>query len=1339
MYDDRPSGQLSRRLLGLFALVALALIALDMAGLVPTPKPSAPPAAAVRLRSVTVLAQLQTLASPGQQPFMAVAPGGELDVTDRLNQSLLRFGPDGRPIGAWGPRLDATSQIGEIGGIAVSADRRYMLDRASFVLIELDATGRVLSRVDLKPFGVYGPNGLAVDATSDVVYIADTGRSRILVISPEGRLLSTIGSEGHELGQLKQPMAVALAPGGDLFVADWENARIERWQSTADGWLATSAWSTGFQPWGVGVDERGRVYVPDTESDQVDVYSSDGQLLARLGDNPTPLGVRHPTQIAFGADRTQPYVLGDEAIARLTVDDGPAATPTSLPTPGLPFRWAIPLGLAAVGIGAAVLFGRRLVAQGVGLGAGARLPALPTTIWPWRGRVALVHPLAGAALACVLALAARMATPPAGDTAAAGFAGGPRLGLYAVAGLVLALSVPYGAGRGTAPLRLTRRGYLLVALAVGSSLAVTAFEALRLRADIADAFAPWLWIGSVLVLLAGAVVATARTLSRGEPADSRTGRLWRKPALLIYAGIVLLAIALRVPALDHIPMGIHPDEGERASVAFDVLHGTAPAAWFDTGWFFISMVYFRLLAATMAVFGANVGGGRMLNALVGVVFVAVVGFFGVRAFGWRIGLLGMLLTATIGISLEHSRLISETGPTAFLWAVSIAAFFEAARHRRPWAFALAGIAGGLSLYFYASARLWPLGAALSLLVIISHARGAPWRERLLGSCLVAVGAGIAAAPFLVHLSLQPDELTRRFAETTVLDPANQERLTYLTPPEPLARLVALQAERALGLFDRYPDPFGFYPRDQPALPALPAALALVGAFYVTFRAPSQPRLALLAIWFWVGLSGVFLTVETPDYIRAVGLLPVLGLVMAVPFVTTLDRALRLVGQARLGTLNVAQASAWVLAALVGALIAQSEVRSYIETFQVVPPAWSPFVQEGSRVAALGKIGPVYALEDAGFLVTSGWVRLLAPQVQGGTIPNPGRELPALAPATASDPAPEPLGLPGAEEGASFVLGGDTDQVAYVSLLKLLYPGGTLTTTPDNGRTYAVSPAALAATRGVTVLWPGAPAQSVDHFGQIPGDAALPARLTWRAGLRLPRSATYRWEVGAPDGVQLSVDSVAVPASGKLVAARGLHLVELVADVARADQAITLAVAEDGAPVRPLPPGSTYSVMDAPWGLLGQPDRPALTAADDALTHSFLDATIATAFFEPEVGPLPLPNAIEWSGTLLAPRAGSYRMAFVAEDDMQLALDGTVTPVATMRSPSWRAVGVGSIVELSAGPHRVRVTLRVTHDGRELARWDWVPPSADGAADDGSDWSVVPPSALRPDVPVRVVP
>src|SRR6516162_8503585 len=119
-------------------------------------------------------------------------------------------------------------------------------------------------------------------------------------------------------------------------------------------------------------------------------------------------------------------------------------------------------------------------------------------------------------------------------------------------------------------------------------------------------------------------------------------------------------------------------------------------------------------------------------------------------------------------------MVTEAGPTVLLWAISIGSFLEAMRTRQPWAWCVAGLTGGLGLYFYPMARLWALGAALTCVVVLLHLRD---RKLLFGFAIAAYCAMIASAPFLLHLLRVPQELAARYLETTIFDPNNQIRLS----------------------------------------------------------------------------------------------------------------------------------------------------------------------------------------------------------------------------------------------------------------------------------------------------------------------------------------------------------------------------------------------------------------------------------------------------------------------------------------------------------------------------------------------------------------------------------
>jgi sugar lactone lactonase YvrE len=136
--------------------------------------------------------------------------------------------------------------------------------------LQLDASGRTTRSIDLQSLGTYGPNGLAVDAQGNI-YLADTGGNRIMEFATAGGLVRTIGAPGAELGQLKQPMALSFGPDGAMFVTDFENNRLERWDASL---RATNAWPLLGHSWGVAVDRLSRVFVPDADHNVVRMYSA---------------------------------------------------------------------------------------------------------------------------------------------------------------------------------------------------------------------------------------------------------------------------------------------------------------------------------------------------------------------------------------------------------------------------------------------------------------------------------------------------------------------------------------------------------------------------------------------------------------------------------------------------------------------------------------------------------------------------------------------------------------------------------------------------------------------------------------------------------------------------------------------------------------------------------------------------------------------------------------------------------------------------------------------------------------------------------------------------------
>jgi sugar lactone lactonase YvrE len=316
----------TRQLVGLLTVLALIVILLGVTGAqVPVPGAGAdqPPLPGIKPRAASTLVRAPV---GGELAYMAVEPNGNLVVTDVRRASVLRFDPSGQQLSAWGPQF-GTTQLVEPAGVAVVGDSYYVLDRGSTArILRLGSTGELQAVFNLQQFGPYGLNGLAADAAGNL-YAADTGRNRILVLSPTGQLVKQVGRAGTDLGGFTQPYMLAFGPDGGLFVADWENKRIERFNGSMD---ATDAWPIGFGAFGIAVDALGRVYATDFDHKRIEVYTPQGALLGELGGPDAPIVATAPKQVAL-APTAQPslYVLGSDQIQRLDLDNTPPPPQTS--------------------------------------------------------------------------------------------------------------------------------------------------------------------------------------------------------------------------------------------------------------------------------------------------------------------------------------------------------------------------------------------------------------------------------------------------------------------------------------------------------------------------------------------------------------------------------------------------------------------------------------------------------------------------------------------------------------------------------------------------------------------------------------------------------------------------------------------------------------------------------------------------------------------------------------------------------------------------------------------------------------------------------------------------
>jgi DNA-binding beta-propeller fold protein YncE len=221
-----------------------------------------------------------------QRPQSGMVDGaGRILVTDASRQAVFVFDPEEGRLHVW-EGADAVRHFVTPTGIAPGeAGEVFVADSELAMVTRLDRNG--------KSTGVIGsgelnrPVGLAFDAESRQLYVADTHAHDIKVFDAEGRLLRTLGRQGDKAGEFNFPTYLALVKG-DLYVADTMNARVQVLDA-ASGKAKLVIGERGLnvgnlvRPKGVAVDDEGNIYVIESYYDHLLVFNRKGEFLMPIG------------------------------------------------------------------------------------------------------------------------------------------------------------------------------------------------------------------------------------------------------------------------------------------------------------------------------------------------------------------------------------------------------------------------------------------------------------------------------------------------------------------------------------------------------------------------------------------------------------------------------------------------------------------------------------------------------------------------------------------------------------------------------------------------------------------------------------------------------------------------------------------------------------------------------------------------------------------------------------------------------------------------------------------------------------------------------------------------
>ncbi|MCE5259582.1 MAG: TIGR03663 family protein [Chloroflexi bacterium] len=268
---------------------------------------------------------------------MAVDKDGNVYIADSGNNRIVVTDADGKLLRTFGQGGSAPGDLNEPWGVAVAPSGDvYVADTWNYRIQVYSADGifkfgwggsGALTDINSSGDILYGPRDLVFDTEGNLL-VTDTGNKRIVKYAADGTFIAAVGGEGSAIGQLREPVGLAVSSDGYLYVADTWNQRIQAFDNTltqfnlwaVDAWLGSGINNKPY----LAVDGQGNVYATDPSGNRVLEFNPSGQLLAVWGQAGNDLkSLSNPTGIAL--DSRGRLLVADSANNRILVYDVQAA------------------------------------------------------------------------------------------------------------------------------------------------------------------------------------------------------------------------------------------------------------------------------------------------------------------------------------------------------------------------------------------------------------------------------------------------------------------------------------------------------------------------------------------------------------------------------------------------------------------------------------------------------------------------------------------------------------------------------------------------------------------------------------------------------------------------------------------------------------------------------------------------------------------------------------------------------------------------------------------------------------------------------------------------------
>jgi len=212
---------------------------------------------------------------------------------------------DGELDRVWGRRGLSEGRLHKPRAMAIDAqDQVYIVDMTARIQV-FDADGKFLRGWQTPTHENGRPSGLTIDQDGRLL-VADTHYYRMLVYSPTGELIDTVGGVmGHAPGEFGLVTDAVQDSQGNYYIAEYgEYDRIQKFSSDYEFLLEWGGHGSEpgefIRPQNMTIDENDHIWVADACNHRIQVFDGEGKLLDHWGQQGSAPGeLSYPYDLVF--------------------------------------------------------------------------------------------------------------------------------------------------------------------------------------------------------------------------------------------------------------------------------------------------------------------------------------------------------------------------------------------------------------------------------------------------------------------------------------------------------------------------------------------------------------------------------------------------------------------------------------------------------------------------------------------------------------------------------------------------------------------------------------------------------------------------------------------------------------------------------------------------------------------------------------------------------------------------------------------------------------------------------------------------------------------------------